>query len=82
MDRQKVYEAIDNERDYQDAKWKDFDDANNNPADWVLYLEAHLNKAKIALNNYHDMKSFNNEMRKIAALAVACGENHGMLKRF
>ena len=77
-----VFSAINAERDYQDIRWADFDDNNNHPADWVLYMEKHLNKAKDALYNSHDMKTFGNELRKIAALAVACGEYHGMPDRY
>ena len=78
MERKNVYAAIDSEREYQDEKWADFDDVNNHPADWLLYIEKHLAKAKDALYNSHDMVSFNNEVRKIAGLSVACGERHGM----
>jgi hypothetical protein len=82
MDRKEVYRAIDGERRHQDIRWADFDDKNNHPADWVIYIEKHLDSAKGAIYNSHDMDKFGAEMRKIAALAVACGEQHGMPDRY
>jgi hypothetical protein len=79
--REEIYRIIDKERDYQDERWADFDDANNSHADWLIYIEVHLSKAKAALYNSHDLEKYSNAMRAIAALAVACGERHGMLNR-
>jgi hypothetical protein len=81
MKRTEIYEAIDSERDYQDEKWKEYNDADNSASDWILYIETHLNKAKMALYNSHDMATYRNEMRKVAGLAVACGEQVGFNKR-
>jgi hypothetical protein len=79
--RQEVYAAIDSERNYQDLKWEDFDDSNNHPSDWILYIDEHISRAKKAIYNSHNMATFANEIRKIAALSVACMENHGVLYR-
>lgn len=80
MKREEVYRAIDSERDYQNEKWSEFSDENNNWADWLLYIEHHLNKAKESVYDSHNT-SFLHEIRKIAALAVACGEQNNMPSR-
>jgi hypothetical protein len=75
MKRTEVYKLIDGERDYQDNKWnhtKEQDKAHS-VADWLLFIEYHLNEAN------HDIYMLNRngaleEVRKIAALCVACME--------
>ena len=83
MKRQEVYEAINSERDYQDKKWGVTDDPNYEsyePSQFLIDIEIHLNKAKQA--NYNVNKNgVMNELRKIGALAVKCGEVHNMPKR-
>lgn len=83
MKREDVYKAIDSERDYQDSFWGKVDDPNYvsyHPSQFLIDIEIHLNKAKQA--NYKiDMKSVMDEIRKIGALAVKCGEVHGIEKR-
>lgn len=80
MERSEVYKAIDTERDYQDKKWAEFSDSNNSWADWTIYIEQHLRKAKEHIYDSHNPK-FLDEIRKIAALCVACAENSYILKR-
>lgn len=83
MKRQEVYEAINSERDYQDSKWGTLNDPNYvsyEPSQFLIDIEIHLNKAKQA--NYDiDKKGVMDELRKIGALAVKCGEIHNMFKR-
>lgn len=83
MERKEIYKTIDSEREYQDSKWGVVNDPNYvsyEPAQFLIDIEFHLNKAKIA-NYYIDKEEVMNELRKIAALAVKCGEVHGMTKR-
>jgi len=86
MERQDVYKNIDAERKYQDWRWNtnlrknDISDNEKPVAEWINYIEYHLNKAK--KENYQLNK--NNtlaEIRKIAALAVRCMEIHGCPER-
>lgn len=83
MKREEVYKAIDSERDYQDSKWGDVNDpdyVSYEPAQFLIDIELHLARAKQA--NYNiDKEETLNELRKIAALAVKCGEVHGMNAR-
>lgn len=83
MKRTEVYKAIDSERDYQDKRWGVTDDPNYvsyEPSQFIIDIEMHLNKAKNA--NYNiDKEAIMDEMRKIGALAVKCGEVHDMKNR-
>ena len=83
MGRDEVYVAIDSERQYQDKRWGIVDDPNYasyEPSQFLIDIEMHLNKAKQA--NYEiDKSGVMEELRKIAALAVKCGEVHGMSNR-
>lgn len=79
MKRKKIYKAIDSERDYQDLKWNDPKESKL-PAEFLIDIEIHLNKAK--KHNYDiDYDGVMDELRKIAALAVKCGEIYGIDKR-
>jgi len=82
-ERKQVYRAIDSERDYQDNRWGVLDDPNYvsyEPSQFLIDIEIHLNKAKAA--NYNiDKEGVMSELRKIAALAVKCGEVHLMPHR-
>ncbi len=76
MDRKEVYRLIDNEREYQDCKWKDRGDVSI--ATELLILQEHLDKAK---KSYISL-GFNgrlalDQIRKIVAIGVRCLETHG-----
>lgn len=81
MKREKVYELLDSERDYQDWRWDNgmirdrLKDEEKSVADWVNYMEFHLNLAKehIYMLRKDDALS---EVRKITALGVACMEKN------
>jgi hypothetical protein len=83
MKRSDVYRTIDSERDYQDKRWGIVDDPNYQsyePSQFLIDIEMHLNKAKE--HNYNiNKEGVLEEMRKIGALCVKCGEVHGMLER-
>lgn len=83
MTREDVYKAIDGERDYQDAKFGKLDDPNYVsyfPAQFIIDIEIHLQQAKEA--NYElSQERTMDQLRKIAALCVKCGEVHGMPER-
>ena len=75
--RKNVYEVINDERDYQELRWGEH--SNASIAEFLLYIEHHLNKAKNRI--YEDTNSSLDEIRKITALGVACMEQHGALYR-
>jgi len=79
MDRSQVYELIDEERDYQcdrhEVKTAEFPhrDEDHSVADWLIYMEHHLREAKWFVYNLNHPDALR-EIRKIAALGVACME--------
>ena len=82
MERENVYKRIDQERDYQDIKWKNNDvpDDEKSIAEWLNYIEFHLGKAKNEIYYLKHQEALA-EVRKIAALAVKCMEIHGCSER-
>ena len=76
MKREDVYKLIDGERDYQDLRWVDgchISDAETPVANWVLYIREHLGRASDQIY-WLDESAALEDIRKIAALAVACME--------
>lgn len=76
MDRKDIYKLIDDERDYQDflpQHSKELDKSHNT-ADWILFMEDRLNRAKKAVYDLDQEKAFE-EIVKVMALGVACLEN-------
>jgi len=76
MDRKKVYGLIDNEREYQNCKWKDRGEVSI--ATEILIMQEHLDKAKknhISLNFSGRLAL--DQIRKIVAVGVRCLETHG-----
>ena len=80
MDRMEIYSRINGERQYQDMMYAERLDGipdNEKPvAEWLNYIEFHLQKAKISNYTLQKEESLH-ELRKIAALAVAAMEIHG-----
>jgi hypothetical protein len=85
MEREHVYKHIDVERKYQDLVGKsgqrgNTPDEEKPVAEWLNYIEFHLNKAKdynYRLRKDHSLE----ELRKVAALAVRAMEIHGCPER-
>ena len=81
MNRQQVFDMVDVERKYQNTRWSDSDeqprihDCNKTPADWVLYMEEHLDRAKLALYNLKPTEAMA-QIRKVTALGVAAMEHN------
>ena len=86
MERQEVYRCLDTERQYQDLRWTPRREANETPdeskppAEWINYIEFHLNKAKEQVYFLNEEETLA-ELRKVAALAVRCLELHGCPER-
>ena len=78
--------AIKYERKFQDELWGDkFDDGGWSPAEWLVFIETYVEKAKSSLLGCDDMADGHHKqidvMRKIAALAVAAMESKGVVRR-
>lgn len=75
MKREKVYNKIDDERKYQNRlEWhtKKQDDEHS-VADWIIFMEYKLNKAKNAIYQL-DEKEAIKQIKKVTAIGVACLE--------
>jgi len=86
MERSEIYRYIDGERDYQDTTWSPrrkqlgVPDESKSIAEWIIYMEYHLNKAKENIYRL-DSKESLAEIRKITALGVRTMEIYGCPKR-
>lgn len=89
--QQKVIKSILSEREYQDAKWgntkssgrpSDMQGALDRTIDeFALYIQHQVNELVSECGTTDDPSKKIEIMRKIAGLAMACGERHGMPKR-
>jgi len=78
MDTNLVVKAIETERAYQDQRWTN---PQSSVAEYILYMQHHLNKAAAAISSSEALEVHNSVMsqiRKVTALGFACGEQHGM----
>ena len=86
MKRIEVYEILDGERQYQDLRWTEGNRENGIPdeeksvAEWISYMEYHLNKAKNKVYHLNKEEALA-EIRKVTALGVRAMEIHGCPKR-
>lgn len=75
MSRNGIFEAIEDERDYQSKKWGATDHLNNE-YNWAAYIGAYANRSLIGHpgDDPARRKAFKRDMIKVAALAVAALE--------
>lgn len=75
MDREDVYKIIDNERTFQETKWR------NRPtlpvADELLIMRNYINKAMDSYVGAVGKRIAIDQIRKVIATGVRCLENHG-----
>lgn len=75
MTREEVYSLIDLERYYQDGKWGGPDhDKHHSIADWIIFMEIFLDKAKQNLRTGSRSDTIE-QIMKVTALGVACMES-------
>lgn len=68
--RQKIFNMIDSEREYQDSKWGPAFDEKNTINDWATFVTRFANRASEATSQ----EEFEIEMLKAASVAVAAIE--------
>jgi hypothetical protein len=85
--REEIYKAIDKERDYQNLQFVEtssgdgLGNGERSLDEFILYIQAYTSETvKLSLERNTTMQKLHN-MRKIAALAVWCMEQHGVLSR-
>lgn len=81
--RYQVVQAIGSERDYQNKRWAGH---SHTSTEYLVYIEHYLNIAKQKASTLDFTEDVNHDamlsdVRKIAALAVACMEEHGAPQR-
>ena len=78
--REQVYDAIDDERDYQEQRWER--PAHNHSAtEYLVYIDHYVKKAFASVSTEENELGALDNLRKIAALAVAAMEEHGFIER-
>lgn len=77
MNRRDVFDLVDGERNYQDSKSENSQeqDARTSVAACILYIHQHLTFADTRIYEMDDAAALS-EIRKIAALCVACMEHN------
>ena len=81
MKREEVYEIVDSELDYHEVRWCGIiEDENKSIAEWLIYIESHLNKAKQEVYNLEPSRALQ-EVRKLTSLGFRTMMNHDTDKR-
>jgi len=78
--RQEVYQAIDEERDYQEWRWPRPAHIHSN-TEYLVYIDHYLKEAFAAVSKQDSEMGTYDPLRKIAALAVAAMEENGVIHR-
>lgn len=82
-DRKLVYNVIDEEREYQDSlPLTRTDGSSKTVGDYVVMMQYYQNQLVEEWTMNPGDKAALNVIRKIAAIAVHCMEDHGVEKRF
>ena len=76
--RAEAFDAINSERDYQARKWGEVD---HEVDAFAAYVQEYTNQLMHVVGTTSDTTAKLAAMRKVAALAVACMEQHGAPKR-
>jgi hypothetical protein len=75
------YESIQTERDYQDRKWGAVSERPHEVGAWLTLMQVHLRRAQEAWASAPNDRGALNELRKVLAIGVACGDQHGLPHR-
>jgi|SRR5690242_2097269 len=76
LSRQQVYALIDSERDYQDKRWPR-PAHNHSITEYLVYIRDYVESALHQVTHEDGDAGIRGHVRKIAALAVVCLEDHG-----
>lgn len=78
MDRGKVFDAIDSEREYQDRKWGTPAEHPHEVGGYLTLMDVHLQRAKAAWAGANNDTEALESLRKVLAIGVACAEQHSI----
>ena len=76
-----VYDAIDTERDYQDRRYGNLEEHPHTVGEWILILRTELDEAERGWTKGKGDTEALSEIVKLAGVAVACLEQHGVVLR-
>lgn len=79
--RANVYDAIGTERYHQEQKWGTIEEHPQSVGGYLTLMRVHLARAENAWASANNDTEALACMRKVLALGVACGEQHGLPKR-
>ncbi|MBK6587962.1 MAG: hypothetical protein IPG22_06565 [Acidobacteria bacterium] len=79
--RANVYDAIGTERYYQEQKWGIIEDHPQSVGGYLTLMRVHLARAENAWASANNDTEALACLRKVLAIGVACGEQHGLPKR-
>lgn len=77
MKRTDVFALLEEERQHQDAKWGTVSEHPHEVGGWLTLIRHYLTRAEAAWSTSSNDATALAELRKLAALAVACLEQHG-----
>ncbi len=81
MIRERIYNAIDSERDFQDRKWGTVHDHPHEVGGWLTIMRKLMADADAAWSSSNGDYQALEEIRKVIATGVACCEQHGVSHR-
>ena len=82
LSREDVYKLIDGEREYQSKLGPDRTDGSDKTVgDYLTMLRSYLRKAENAWTDNAGCEPALDQIRKVAAIAVRCMEDHGAPER-
>ena len=79
--RANVYDAIGTERYYQEQKWGIIEEHPQSVGGYLMLMRTYLTEAEAAWAKADTVEEALHCLRKVLALGVACGEQHGLPKR-
>ena len=79
--RARVFEAINGERHYQETKWGTLEQRPQSVGAYLTLMRVHLADAEAAWARSSGDVMALDCLRKVLAIGVACGEQHGMPRR-
>lgn len=76
-----VFDAIGTERTYQELKWGTLQEHPQSVGAYLTLMRVHLADAEAAWAKSNSDTVALDRLRRVLAIGVACGEQHGMPKR-
>ena len=76
---QEIHAITDEENFYQDGKWGE--NRGHEVGGWLTIMQAHLTKAANLWASSSGDEEALHEIRKVIAVGVRCGQEHGLSER-